>query len=163
MKYIFIVLGFIFYNFSRIRNYALSHYKITLVKHGEGVFLGANVILSCPQNIHIGSYLYINGGILSASPNGKITIGEYVIIADNVHIRTRTHNYLDKKNPIKMQGGIEKDIIIGNNVWIGFGAQLMSGVTIADNSIIAAGAVVTKDVPSNTIVGGVPAKIIKSI
>ena len=56
-----------------------------------------------------------------------------------------------------------KKVVIGNNVWIGSGAHILSGVTIGDNSIIAAGALVNKDVPSNVIVGGMPAKVIKEI
>lgn len=54
-------------------------------------------------------------------------------------------------------------VVIGNNVWIGSGANILGGVTIGDNSIIAAGALVNKDVPSNVIVGGVPAKVIKTL
>jgi acetyltransferase-like isoleucine patch superfamily enzyme len=56
-----------------------------------------------------------------------------------------------------------KSIHIGKNVWLGAGAIILPGVTVGENSIVAAGAVVTKDVPSNTIVGGVPARVIKKI
>ena len=62
---------------------------------------------------------------------------------------------------INMQGHNEKDIIIGNDVWIGYGAQIMSGVTVGDGAVIAAGSIVTKDVLPYTVVGGVPAKKIK--
>lgn len=71
------------------------------------------------------------------------------------------HNYQNKSTPIKDQGGSEKDIIIGNDVWIGFGAQIMPGVQIADGCVIGAGAVVTKDTEPYCTYGGVPAKIIK--
>ena len=60
------------------------------------------------------------------------------------------------------QGHIENDVIIGDNVWIGYGAQILSGVVIGSNVIVAAGAVVTKNVPNDVVVGGVPAKIIST-
>lgn len=83
------------------------------------------------------------------------------MISYNVHIRTDTHNYYNKNIPMIYQGHFEKDIVIGDDVWIGFGAQILPGVKIGDGAIIGAGAVVTKDVEPYTIVGGVPAKIIK--
>ena len=66
-------------------------------------------------------------------------------------------------NPYERSSTIAKPIKIGNRVWIGIAATVMPGVTVGDNSIIAAGAVVTKDVPTNCIVAGVPAKIIKNL
>lgn len=58
------------------------------------------------------------------------------------------------------QGGYEKDIVIEDNCWIGYGAQIMPGITIHNGSVVGAGAVVTKDVEKNTVVGGVPATVI---
>lgn len=83
------------------------------------------------------------------------------MIADNVHIRTVTHLYMDKNKLIQQQGHIEKDIKIGDDVWIGFGAQIMDGVTIGQGAVIGAGSVVTKNVENYAVVGGVPAKLIK--
>lgn len=113
-----------------------------------------------PENIYIGKGSFVNGGQLFAGKNSKIVIGDDCMISYNVHIRTTYHYYHDRDVPMKEQGMGEKDIIIGNNVWIGHSAQIMSGVTIHDGSIIAAGAVVTKDVPSNVCVGGIPARVI---
>lgn len=88
-------------------------------------------------------------------------IGDNCLISYNVHIRTGMHNYQDKNMLIKDQGGSEKDVTIGDDVWIGFGAQIMPGVRIADGCVIGAGAVVTKDTEPYGVYGGVPAKIIK--
>lgn len=86
----------------------------------------------------------------------KITIGNNVAIARDVIIRdTDAHQILDGKHQET------KEVIIGNNVWIGNRAIIMKGVTIGDGAIIAAGAIVTKNVPANTIVAGIPAKVIK--
>lgn len=86
----------------------------------------------------------------------KLKFGKNVAIARDVIIRdTDGHEILDEKHRMV------QEIKIGNNVWIGARAMIMKGVTIGDGAIIAAGAIVTKDVPPKTIVAGVPAKVIK--
>ena len=129
--------------------------------NNKGGTVGGRTILSYPSNITIGKNSYINGGYIQASPNAKIIIGDNCLISYDVHIRTGNHNYADKNTLIREQGGNEKDVIIGNDVWIGFGAQVMPGVHIADGCVIAAGAVVTKDTEPYCVYGGVPAKKIK--
>lgn len=91
----------------------------------------------------------------------KITIGHHCLLGPNVHIYTAGHPL----NPEERQTGIEfgKPVTIGHHVWIGGGAIINPGVTIGDHAVIASGAVVTKDVPSNVIVGGNPAKILKHL
>ena len=103
----------------------------------------------------------MNGGTLFASAHASIRIGDNCLISYGVHIRTDMHIHSDYRIPINQQGHEEKDITIGDNVWIGYGAQVMSGVSIASNSIVAAGAVVTRDVPEGVVVAGVPARVIK--
>lgn len=142
-------------------NYYLGWITVKLKSFKKILIAQYNTQAVNGDNIYIGNGSSINGGYLIASPKAKIIIGENTIISYNVHIRTDMHNYNNLKINIKDQGHTEKDIIIGNNVWIGFGAQIMSGITIEDGAIIAAGAVVTKDVKENEIVGGVPAKKIK--
>lgn len=71
------------------------------------------------------------------------------------------HIHENSSVPINRQGHSEADIVIRDNVWIGYGAQIMSGVTVGSDSIVGAGAVVTKDVPEGTVVAGVPARVIK--
>ena len=76
-------------------------------------------------------------------------------------MRTDMHNSSRRDVPMIDQGHTCKDILVGDNVWIGYGAQVMGGVSIGSNSIIGAGAVVTKDVPDGAVVVGVPARIIR--
>jgi acetyltransferase-like isoleucine patch superfamily enzyme len=88
---------------------------------------------------------------------GGINIEDNVLIGPKVNLITENH----PTDPTQRKSLILQPIHIKNNAWIGAGATILPGVTIGENSIVAAGAVVNKDVPANTIVGGVPAKIIK--
>lgn len=159
MKKVFVLIGFVFFQIHRFINYCLWIYKTEYI--GRGCNIGADTEVSYPENIRIGKNTYVNGGQLIASKNATITIGENCLISYNVHIRTITHMYESIDTPIIQQGSIEQDIIIGNDVWIGYGAQISHGVIIGDHAIVGCGAVVTKNVPSFAIVGGIPAKIIK--
>lgn len=110
--------------------------------------------------LSIGSNNFFNKHVKIVCLN-SITIGNKCIIADLVHIYDHDHSYKDITKPMKEQEYVTMPIIIGNNVWIGAKATILKGVTIGDGAIIAAGAVVVTNVPANTIVGGVPARMIK--
>ncbi|WP_338786328.1 sugar O-acetyltransferase [Metabacillus sp. FJAT-53654] len=110
-------------------------------------------------NIHVGDHFYAgyNCTILDMA---EVRVGHNCMIGPNVGIYTAGHS-IEPKDRNKSGYGIP--IKIGNDVWIGGSCVILAGVTIGNNSIVAAGSVVTKDVPSNTIVAGNPAKILKSI
>lgn len=157
-------LGFIIEMADKLAANAKVVYKTSKVnKNGsEALSIGQGTQLANIHNIRIGKSSYINGGYIIAGKNSKIIIGSNCLISYNVHIRTDMHIYMDKNINIVDQGHTEKDIIIGNDVWIGFGAQIMPGVKIGDGAVIAAGSIVSKDVPNYAVVAGVPARIIKS-
>lgn len=134
--------------------------KLELPSNGT-VFCGHGVALAYPQNIKIGEHTYINGGELLASPNAKIVIGKNCLISYNVHLRTDMHNYMDRMQLINQQGHTEKSIEIQDDVWVGYGAQIMAGVKIATGCVIGAGAVVTKNTEPYGVYAGVPARKIK--
>jgi len=94
---------------------------------------------------------------------GPVCIGSHVNLAQGITVTALNHNFKDIKKRIDEQGISTKPVIIGDDVWIGANAVILSGVTIGQHAVVAAGAVVTNDVPDNTVVGGVPAKIIKKI
>ena len=108
--------------------------------------------------IEIGKNVFINHGC-SFLDMGGITIEDDVLIGPKVNLVTENHPL----DPINRRALVAKAIVIKRNAWIGAAATILPGVTIGENSVIAAGAVVTKDVAANTIVGGVPAKFIKNI
>lgn len=112
----------------------------------------------CGKNITIGKNVFINSGC-RFQDQGGITLEDGVLIGHNVVLATLNHGFA----PEERSSTYPAPIVIGKNVWIGANATVLPGVTIGANSIIAAGAVVTKDVPENVTVGGVPAKVIKTI
>lgn len=112
----------------------------------------------CGKNIHLGENVFINMGC-KMQDQGGIYLGDDVLIGHNVVFATLNHD----ENP-DIRGALHpKPIHVGNKAWIGANSTILPGVTIGEGAIIAAGAVVTKDVPDNTVVGGVPAKFIKKI
>ena len=108
--------------------------------------------------INIGKNVFINHAC-SFLDMGGITIEDNVLIGPNVNLITENHPI----NPNERKSLICNPVVIKRNAWIGAAATILPGVTIGENSIVAAGAVVSKDVPANTIVGGVPAKHLKNI
>ena len=94
---------------------------------------------------------------------GPVTIGSHVNLAQGITVTALNHNLAEKDLRIDEQGVSTNPVTIGNDIWIGANAVILPGVTIGDHSVVAAGAVVTKDVPSHTLVAGVPAKIIKEL
>ena len=94
---------------------------------------------------------------------GPVSIGHHVNLAQGVTVTALNHNYADATRRIDEQDVTTKPVTIANDVWIGAGAVVLPGVTIGQHAVVAAGAVVTNDVPEFCLVGGVPAKIIKKI
>lgn len=112
----------------------------------------------CGKNITIGKRVFINAGC-HFQDQGGITIGDNTLIGHNVVLATLNHGF----HPADRNSMYPAPIIIGKKVWIGANATILPGVKIGDNAIIAAGAVVTKNVIENTVVGGIPARFIKMI
>lgn len=110
------------------------------------------------KNIHFGKNVFLNSGC-KFQDQGGITIGDNCLIGHNVVLSTINHDL----NPANNRKNHYAPVKIGNNVWIGSNAVILSGVTVGDWAVVAAGAVVTKDVAPYTIVGGVPAKFIKAV
>lgn len=94
---------------------------------------------------------------------GPVTIGSHVNLAQGITVTALNHNFEDAGLRIDEQGVSTKAVTIGDDVWIGTNAVILPGVTIGRHVVVAAGAVVTKDVPDHSLVAGVPAKVVKSI
>jgi acetyltransferase-like isoleucine patch superfamily enzyme len=144
---------------------ALSANGITL---GDQVSIARDSILFCTgiiaqkgTGITIGDRTGIGARAFLAGQGG-ITIGNDVITGPNIQVFSENHNFSDLTQTIKEQGVTKQPTVIGNNCWLGGGITILAGVTIGDGCVIAAGSVVTKSIPANSIVAGVPAKVIKS-
>lgn len=112
----------------------------------------------CGKNIHIGENVFINSNC-SMQDQGGIYIGDGVFIGHNVCLLTLNH----EENPERRGNLIPSPIHLENGVWLGSNATVLPGITVGENSIVAANAVVTKDVPANTIVAGIPAREVRKI
>lgn len=110
------------------------------------------------ENINIGKNVFVNHAC-TFMDRGGITLEDEVLIGPKVNLITTNHPV----HPSERRATISHPIVIRKRAWIGAAATVMPGVTIGENSVVAAGAVVTRNVPPNTIVGGVPAKVIKTI
>lgn len=134
--------------------------RLQLVLHGQNV-IGQGTVFQGSSVIEFGRGSFCAGNCVFAS-NCRITIGENVMIADAVSIRDTNHGFANQAVPMKEQSITTAPVVVEDDVWIGHGVVILSGVKIGRGAIIAAGAVVNKSVSANSIVGGVPAKIIRS-
>lgn len=132
--------------------------KLINSKIDESVWLMPPFYTDFGRNIKLGKGVFINHAC-TFMDRGTITIEDDVFIAPKVNLITTNH----PTNPQQRKSTVSKPIVIKKNVWIGINATVLGNVTIGENSIVSAGAVVTKDVPPNVIVAGLPAKIIKRI
>ena len=129
--------------------------KQTIINLGKKGFVMMNVEFRTGKNISIGDYCFINKGVLLDGRGGNLSIGNNVDIAQDVNVWTLSH---DPHNDLHQVWGAA--VNIEDYVWIGSRATILPGITIGRGAVVAAGSVVTKDVPPMAMVGGVPAKII---
>ena len=128
---------------------------------GPGVSFAPNVSFRNAERITIGagSHLGEHSVIWAGNDTGRITFGEKCLLAPNTTV-TASNYSIEPGRFIMDQPKIEQDIVVGDDVWLGANSVVLAGVTIGDGAIVAAGAVVTKDVPAGSIVGGIPARVI---
>ena len=133
------------------------------VTFGSEVHLGPLVQVNASggmgERIVFGNDVHVNSNaMISADLGGVIEIGNDVLVGPNVVMRASNHEFADPDTPIRLQGHRPGRIVVGDDVWIGANAVLLPGVTVGRGAVVAAGAVVTRDVEPLAIVGGVPAK-----
>lgn len=145
--------------------YIINHViGLKQAKIGKNTTIHPTVILRQAKRIEIGENCVISHNVVfqSGKKVAKIKIGNYALIGANAVILAFNHSFNDKNTAINNQEYYDADVEIEDDVFIGAGAVILPGVKIGKGAIIAAGAVVNSDVPSYSIAGGVPAKIIKN-
>jgi acetyltransferase-like isoleucine patch superfamily enzyme len=131
------------------------------IRFGRFVWIGDGTKIRCHEGVvEIGDKTVI-GQECTISAYQRVRIGEQCVIADRAMFIDFDHGVAEVERPIRVQGIYKRDTVVGSNVWIGYGACVLRGVRVGDNSVIGTNAVVTDDVPANAVVGGVPAKVIR--
>lgn len=137
------------------------YYSGLLAHAGTNLRIAEEVIIYNPGMVSVGDNCYLGTGVQLYPWNECITLGNNVLLAAGVRMITRKHGFADVERPMSEQGYTNAPITVDDDVWIGFQAVILPGVTIGRGSIVGAGAVVSKDVEPYSVVGGVPARLIR--
>jgi acetyltransferase-like isoleucine patch superfamily enzyme len=143
-----------YYGYSHVR----ERPKMTI---GPDTGMAPNVSIVCGERVsigrgcHIGERCYLWAG----ESTGRIVIGDFVSLAPEVFITASDYRF-ERGRPFRQQPKEERDVVIGDDVWLGVRVVVTAGVTIGDGCIVGAGAIVTRDLPANAIAAGVPARVI---
>jgi acetyltransferase-like isoleucine patch superfamily enzyme len=131
------------------------------IELGRWSWVGHGCKLRCHEGvIQIGAKSVL-GQECTISAYQRVSIGRECVVADRVMMIDFDHGMVEVERPIRLQGIYKRDVRVGHNVWIGYGASILRGVAVGDNAVIGTGAVVTRDVPANAVVAGVPARVIR--
>ena len=131
------------------------------VRFGRFAWIGDRTKIRCHEGeVLIGAKTVI-GQECTISAYRHVRIGEQCVIADRAMFIDFDHGVVEVERPIRLQGIYTRDVEVGSNVWIGYGACILRGVRIGDNAVIGTSTVVTKDVPANAVIGGAPARILR--
>jgi acetyltransferase-like isoleucine patch superfamily enzyme len=131
------------------------------VDFGRFVWIGDGTKIRCHEGrVEIGAKT-VMGQECTISAYQHVRIGEQCVIADRAMFIDFDHGVVEVDRPIRRQGIYKRDVIVGSNVWIGYGACILRGVSVGDNSIVGTNSVVTRDVPANAVVAGIPARVIR--
>ena len=128
---------------------------------GRWSWIGHGCKIRCHEGIVAIGAKTVMGQECTISAFQHVSIGRECVIADRAMLIDFDHGMVDVERPIRLQGIYKRDVRVGNNVWIGYGACVLRGASIGDNAVIGANAVVTRTVPANAVVGGVPARLIR--
>jgi len=131
------------------------------IELGRWAWLGHRTKIRCHEGVVSIGAKTVLGQECTISAYRHVSIGRECVIADRVMLIDFDHGVVEVDRPIRLQGIYKRDVRVGNNVWIGYGACILRGVTIGDNAIVGTSAVVTKDVPPNGVVAGIPARVVR--
>jgi acetyltransferase-like isoleucine patch superfamily enzyme len=131
------------------------------IRFGRFVWVGDGTKIRCHEGEVILGAKTVLGQDCTISAYRHVRIGEQCVVADRAMFIDFDHGVVEVERPIRLQGIYKRDVEVGSNVWVGFGACVLRGVRVGDNSVIGTNSVVTKDVPANGVAGGVPARLLR--
>jgi acetyltransferase-like isoleucine patch superfamily enzyme len=131
------------------------------IRFGRFVWIGDGSKIRCHEGeVEIGAKT-VMGQECTISAYQRVRIGQQCVIADRAMFIDFDHGVVEVERPIRLQGIYKRDVEVGSNVWIGYGACVLRGVRVGDNAIVGTNSVVTRDVPANSVVAGIPARVIR--
>jgi acetyltransferase-like isoleucine patch superfamily enzyme len=131
------------------------------IRFGRFVWVGDGTKIRCHEGEVIIGAKTVLGQECTISAYRHVRIGDQCVVADRAMFIDFDHGVVEVERPIRQQGIYMRNLDVGSNVWIGYGACMLRGVRVGDNSVVGTNTVVTKDVPANAVVGGVPARILR--
>ena len=131
------------------------------IRFGRFVWIGDRTKIRCHEGEVIVGQKSVLGQECTISAYRHVRIGEQCVIADRAMFIDFDHGVVEVERPIRRQGIYKRDVDVGSNVWVGYGACVLRGVRVGDNSVIGTNSVLTKDIPANAVVGGVPARLLR--
>jgi acetyltransferase-like isoleucine patch superfamily enzyme len=143
------------------RGLELEIAKRGTIRFGRFSWIGDRTKIRCHEGEVVIGEKTVIGQECTISAYRRVRIGEQCVIADRAMFIDFDHGVIEVDRPIRAQGIYMRDVEVGSNVWIGYGACILRGVSVGDNAIVGTAAVVTKDVPANAVVAGVPARILR--
>jgi acetyltransferase-like isoleucine patch superfamily enzyme len=135
--------------------------KTARVELGRWSWIGHGTKIRCHEGVVSIGAKTVMGQECTISAFQRVSIGRECVIADRVMLIDFDHGVVEVERPIRLQGIYKRDVRVGSNCWIGYGACILRGVTIGDNAVIGTNTVVTKDLPANAVAGGTPARVLR--
>ena len=143
------------------RNLQLQVGRSGKLRFGRFAWIGDGTKIRCHEGVvEIGAKT-VMGQDCTISAYQSVVIGEECVIADRAMFIDFDHGIVEVERPIRLQGIYMRDVEVGSNVWVGYGVCVLRGTRVGDNSVLGTGSVVTRDVPANAVVAGVPAKVLR--
>jgi acetyltransferase-like isoleucine patch superfamily enzyme len=131
------------------------------IRFGRFAWIGDGTKIRCHEGaVEVGAKT-VMGQECTISAYESVRIGEQCVVADRAMFIDFDHGVVEVERPIRLQGIYTRPVEIGSNCWIGYGASFLRGVRVGDNSVVGTYTVVTRDVPANAVIGGVPARILR--
>ena len=131
------------------------------VRFGRFVWIGDGTKIRCHEGEVVIGAKSVLGQECTISAYQHVSIGRECIVADRVMLIDFDHGVVEVERPIRLQGIYKRDVRVGNNVWLGYGACILRGVTVGDNAVVGTSSVVTKDLPENAVAAGAPARVLR--